>query len=65
MPNSVRKQLTGRGPLGKTAVMGARDRATNQGAAKAVPATDKQTGKRPSTRTRRVPTRRCRSSMSP
>ena len=43
MPNSVRKQLTGRGPVGKTAVVGAKDRATNQVAAKAVPATDKAT----------------------
>ena len=43
MPNSVRKELTGRGPVGKTAVVGAKDRATNQVAAKAVPATDKQT----------------------
>ena len=42
MPNSVRKELTGRGPVGKTAVVGAKDRATNQVAAKAVPATDKQ-----------------------
>jgi transposase-like protein len=43
MPNAVRKQLTGRGPVGKTAVVGAKDRATNQVAAKTVPATDKQT----------------------
>ncbi len=42
-PNAVRKQLTGRGPVGKTAVVGAQDRATKQVAAKAVPATDKQT----------------------
>ena len=43
MPNSVRKELTGRGPVGKTAVVGAKDRATNQVAAKAVQATDKAT----------------------
>ena len=43
MPNSVRKELTGRGPVGKTAVVGAKDRATNQVAAKAVPSTNKQT----------------------
>ena len=41
MPNAVRKQLTGRGPVGKTAVVGAKDRATKQVAAKAVRATDK------------------------
>ena len=43
MPNSVRKQLTGCGPLGKIAVVGAKDRQTNQVAAKAVQATDKET----------------------
>jgi transposase-like protein len=43
MPNAVRKQLTGRGPVGKTAVVGAKDRATKQVVAKAVPATDKHT----------------------
>ena len=43
MPNAVRKQLTGRGPVGKTAVVGAKDRATKHVAAKAVPATDKAT----------------------
>ena len=43
MPNSVRKDLTGRGPVGKTAVVGAKDRATNQVAAKAVHSTDKVT----------------------
>ena len=74
MPNAVRKQLTGRGPAGKTAVVGAKDRATKHVAAKAVPATDKATlqgfvkehadRQRESTRTRHVPTRRCHSSMS-
>ena len=43
MPNAARKQLTGRGPVGKTAVVGAKDRATKQIAAKAVRATDKAT----------------------
>ena len=43
MPNAVRKQLTGRGPVGKTALVGAKDRATKQVAAKAVRATDKAT----------------------
>ena len=38
MPNAVRKQLTGRGPVGNTAVVGAKDRAT-----KHVAATDKAT----------------------
>ena len=42
MPNSVRKELTGRGPVGKTAVVGAKDRETNQLAAKAVQSTDKE-----------------------
>ena len=43
MPNHVRKQLTGRGPVGKAAVVGARDRATKRVVAKAVESTDKQT----------------------
>ena len=43
MPNAVRRQLTGRGPVGKTAVVGAKDRATKQVAAKVVRATDKAT----------------------
>ena len=30
MPNHVREELTGRGPVGKTAVVGAKDRASNQ-----------------------------------
>ena len=30
IPNSVRKELTGRGPVGKAAVVGAKDRETNQ-----------------------------------
>ena len=43
MPNHVRKELTGRGATGKTAVVGAKDRETNQVAAKAVESTDKET----------------------
>ena len=43
MAKSKRKQLTGRGPAGKTAVVGAKDRETNQVAAKVVASTDKQT----------------------
>ena len=43
MSNLKRKQLTGRGPVGKTAVVGAKDRATNQVAAKVVTSTDKET----------------------
>ena len=43
MPNSVRKELTGRGSVGKTAVVGAKDRATNKVAAKVVESTDKET----------------------
>lgn len=43
MPNHVRKELTGRGPTGKTAVVGAKDRETNRVAAKAVESTDKET----------------------
>ena len=40
MPKSKRKALTGRGSVGKTAIVGAKDRETNQVAAKPVPATD-------------------------
>ena len=40
MPNSKRKELTGRGAVGKTAVAGDKDRATHQVAAKVVAATD-------------------------
>ncbi len=40
MSNAKRKTLTGRGPVGKTAVVGAKDRATNQVAAKVVERTD-------------------------
>ena len=36
MPNAKRKTLQGRGPVGKTAVVGAKDRASNQVAAKVV-----------------------------
>ena len=45
MSNSKRKQLegTGRGPVGKTAVVGAKDRATNQVSAKVVASTDADT----------------------
>ncbi len=43
MPNHVRKDLTGRGPVGKTAVVGAKDRETNRVVAKAVEGTDKET----------------------
>ena len=40
MSKSKRKELDGRGPVGKTAVVGAKDRATNQVAAQVVHATD-------------------------
>ena len=43
MSNSKRKQLTGRGPVGKTAVVGAKDRETKQVAAKVVTSTEKET----------------------
>ena len=43
MPKSKRERMTGRGPAGKTAVVGAKDRATNQVAAKVVESTDKET----------------------
>ena len=45
MSNAKRKELegTGRGAVGKTAVVGAKDRETNQVAAKAVESTDKET----------------------
>ena len=43
MSSSQRKELTGRGPVGKTAVVGARDRSTKQVAAKVVTSTDKET----------------------
>lgn len=43
MAKSRRKKLTGRGPVGKTAVVGAKDRETNQVAAKVVQSTDKET----------------------
>ena len=41
MSKSKREQLTGRGAVGKTAVVGAKDRATKQVAAKVVERTDK------------------------
>ena len=45
MSNAKRKELkdSGRGPIGKTAVVGAKDRATNQVSAKVVEATDAAT----------------------
>ena len=43
MPNAKRKILQGRGPVGKTAVVGAKDRASNQVAAKVVRNTDAET----------------------
>ena len=43
MPKAMRKTLTGRGSLGKTAVIGAKDRATNTVAARPVKKTDKAT----------------------
>ena len=45
MSNAKREALagTGRGAVGKTAVVGAKDRATNQVVAKVVQSTDKET----------------------
>ena len=43
MHNAQRKELTGRGSVGKTAVVGAKDRATNKVAAKVVTSTDRET----------------------
>ena len=43
MPKSKRKNLTGRGAVGKTAVVGAKDRSTNQVTAKVVASTDATT----------------------
>ncbi len=43
MRNAKRKELAGRGAVGKTAVVGAKDRDSNQVAAKVVHATDKET----------------------
>ena len=43
MPKAKRKGLTGRGAVGKTAVAGVKDRATNRVAAKVVPSTDGKT----------------------
>ena len=43
MPKSKREKMSGRGPVGKTAVVGAKDRETNQVAAKVVESTDKDT----------------------
>lgn len=43
MAKSKRNELTGRGPVGKTAVVGAKDRETNQVAAKVAQSTDKET----------------------
>ncbi len=43
MSNAKREELTGRGPVGKTAVVGAKDRETNRVAATVVTSTDKDT----------------------
>ena len=43
MSNKKRKQLTGRGPVGKTAVVGAKDRGTKQVAVKVIPNTKSET----------------------
>ena len=43
MSKSKRKKMTGRGPVGKTAVVGARNRETKKVAAKVVTSTDKAT----------------------
>ena len=43
MPKAKRKELDGRGPVGKTAVVGAKDRATKQVAAQVVTSTDSDT----------------------
>ena len=43
MPKSKRKELTGRGAVGKTAVVGVKDRETNEVRAKVVAGTDKPT----------------------
>ncbi len=43
MSNAKRKKLSGRGPVGKTAVVGLKDRDTSQVAAKVVTTTDKET----------------------
>ena len=43
MPKHKREELTGRGAVGKTAVVGAKDRATKQVAAKVVASTDAET----------------------
>ena len=43
MPRSKRKTLKGRGPVGKTVVAGARDRATNRVSAAVVETPDKRT----------------------
>ena len=43
MPKAKRKTLTGRGAVGKVAVAGVKDRATNRIVARSVPATDKPT----------------------
>ena len=43
MPKSKREELTGRGAVGKTAVVGAKDRTTNQVRARAIESTNKAT----------------------
>ena len=64
MSNATRRELaeTGRGPVGKTTVVGVKDRATKQVAAQVVTATDAATLQgfvRRSTPTMRPPTSRC------
>ena len=51
MTNARRKEQSGRGPVGKAAVVGAKDRNTNQVAAKVVTSTDKETRCKDSSRT--------------
>ena len=43
MSNAKRKTLTGRGPVGKTAIVGAKDRDTNQVVADVIQKTDRET----------------------
>ena len=43
MPKAKRKQLQGRGPVGKTAVVGAKDRESNQVVANVIERTDRET----------------------
>lgn len=43
MPNAKRKKLTGRGAVGKTVIVGAKDRATNRVVAQTIEAADRET----------------------